>query len=67
MEEVGARIRSMRKAAGLTQEELASRIGVSRSTVNKWENGAYSFMSTLHLERLVAALGCGVEEILKRK
>jgi transcriptional regulator with XRE-family HTH domain len=28
-----------RVAAGLTQQELAEKMGVSRSTVNDWENG----------------------------
>lgn len=67
MEEIGSRIRCMRKAAGLTQAELAKRIGVSRQSVNKWESGTGTFMSTIHLERLAEALECGVDEILKKK
>jgi transcriptional regulator with XRE-family HTH domain len=35
---VGARIRRARKLLGLTQQELASKIGVSRNTVDAWEN-----------------------------
>jgi transcriptional regulator with XRE-family HTH domain len=30
----------MRKASGMTQSDLASRLGVSKTTVWKWENGA---------------------------
>jgi putative transcriptional regulator len=32
-------IRHFRRALGLTQEELAHAIGVTFSTVNRWENG----------------------------
>ena len=37
--EISEVIRKYRKAKGLTQEEMASYLGVSTSAVNKWENG----------------------------
>ena len=37
--ELGERIRSLRKQKGLTQEELASRLGLQKSAVAKYENG----------------------------
>ncbi len=33
------RIQSLRKAKGMSQEELADKIGVSRQAVSKWESG----------------------------
>ena len=33
-------IRQRRKALGLTQEQIAQRLGVSAPAVNKWESGA---------------------------
>ena len=34
-----ARVRELRSRTGLTQEQLAARLGVSFATVNRWENG----------------------------
>lgn len=39
---IGANIQSRRKVLGLTQEQLAERLGVSRQTVAKWETGETS-------------------------
>lgn len=36
---IGQIIRKYRKEAGITQEEMAKRLGVSTPAVNKWENG----------------------------
>ena len=36
----GARLRTLRRAAGLTQEELASRAGLSPNAVGTLERGA---------------------------
>ena len=36
---IGERIQALRKARGLSQEELAVQIGVSRQSVSKWEAG----------------------------
>lgn len=38
----GSRLRGLRKEAGLTQEELAYRLEVTRSTVANWERGLRS-------------------------
>lgn len=33
------KLRQIRKSEGISQEELAERIGVSRQAVTKWETG----------------------------
>jgi putative transcriptional regulator len=59
---LGNRIRQAREAAGLTQAELALRVGVSRKTINTVENGVFTPSTTLALtiarafERPVEAL-----------
>ena len=37
--ELGKKIKQLRFKAGLTQEQLAERIGVGPQSVSKWETG----------------------------
>ena len=59
------RIRELRKAAGVSQEELAKRCGVTRQTINAIENNKYdpTLALAFHLARelgtTVDALFCG--------
>ena len=43
------RLQSLRKAKGISQEELAEHVGVSRQAVSKWESG----QSTPDLEKII--------------
>ena len=54
----------LRRAAGLSQEELAERLNVSRQAVSKWESGA-SDPSTANLIALAKLFGTTPEELLK--
>jgi putative molybdopterin biosynthesis protein len=58
------RIRSRRQAAGLSQQELARRCGLTRQAINAIEAGHYT-PSTLVALRLSMALGCRVEELFR--
>ena len=40
--EIGKKIMNLRKKSGLSQEELAEKIGVARQTISKWELGETS-------------------------
>ena len=40
--EIGNKIMELRKKKGLSQEELAEKIGVARQTISKWELGETS-------------------------
>lgn len=37
--DTGEKINQIRKMAGMTQEELAEKMNVSRQTISKWETG----------------------------
>jgi putative transcriptional regulator len=49
--EVGRIIRDLRLLAGLTQEQFAATLGVTFSTINRWENG-HSKPSPLAMEKI---------------
>lgn len=36
---ISDRIRELRRKRGMSQEELAEQIGISRQAVSKWESG----------------------------
>jgi putative transcriptional regulator len=58
------RLKLVRTELGLTQAELAMRVGVSRKTINTVENGVFVPSTTLAL-KLAAALGCKVEDLFQ--
>lgn len=55
-------LKTARTDAGLTQAELADRVGVSRKTINTVENGVFT-PSTLLALKLAAALNTSVEAL----
>jgi putative transcriptional regulator len=59
---LGSKLKDARSAAGLTQAELAERVGVSRKTINTVENGVF-IPSTLLALKLAKALKCKVEDL----
>ncbi len=62
-QQFGNFIAENRKAAGLTQKELAARVHVTDKAVSKWER-ALSYPDVTLLEPLAEALGLGVEELM---
>ena len=58
------RLKEARTELGLTQAELAVRVGVSRKTINTVENGVFVPSTTLAL-KLAAALGRKVEDLFQ--
>ena len=62
-EEIGTRIRTVRRERGLTQDELADQVGVSRSAVAQWETGRAGQI-TGNLSRIAGVLDVNVEYLM---
>lgn len=45
---IGEQIRNIRKEKGLTQKELARRVGLSWQTISNVENNKYTSLKTLN-------------------
>jgi len=58
-------IRKYREAAGLLKSELAKKMGVSNSTVFRWEAGE-DYPAANKLPALAAVLGCTIDELFGR-
>ena len=53
----GIKIRTKRKEKGLTQDELAEQVGVSRTSILQWERGKYPPRDAKNIAALEKALG----------
>ena len=60
---IGERIALLRKQAGLSQEKLASLIGVSRQAIGKWESNL-SLPGIDNLQELAAVLHVSCDELI---
>ena len=60
--EFAQRLKEYRKARGMTQQELADRLGVSNKSVSRWETGGYPDVALLG--PLAKALGVTVDDLL---
>ena len=54
--EIGTRIKSTRDLRGLTLDDIASRVGVAKSTISRYENGTISKLKLPVLESIAKAL-----------
>lgn len=65
--DLGAEYQRLRKAAGLTQEEAAQRVGMQQEAVSRFERGRGADFSLAKLLRLAQALGQDLEFAPARK
>jgi len=56
METMGQRIKRLREARGLTQQQLATLVGVTKGAVSQWEGGGVDNIRLVNLLKLLTAL-----------
>ena len=56
-------LKELRSSMGFSQQKLADKLGVSRSTVAMWESGKSRPRAEL-LPKLAKLFGCSIEELL---
>ena len=64
MNEFGNYLYSLRKSKGMTQQELADKLGVTNKAVSKWETGE-AFPETSQLVPLSDIFGVTVDDLLR--
>jgi transcriptional regulator with XRE-family HTH domain len=63
---MGERLQALRKAAGMSQSDLARAIGVSVKTYQPWDQGKRTFTFETAV-KLADALGVTLDELAGRK
>lgn len=61
--EIGKKIKTMRKQKGLTQKELAQKLGVSQQMINQYENNS-SNLTFETLQKIATALDVSINELI---
>ncbi len=63
-EEADSPLKKLREEAGFSQEELARRIGVSVTTISRWERGVSpAMLSVPQMKALCQVFGRSIEEL----
>lgn len=62
----GQRFQNFRKEAGMTQQELADKLGIKRSSVARIENG-YGNMSVPVMIKAADLFGCTLDTLTGRR
>lgn len=57
-------LKAYRKRAGMTQQELAERVGVTPSAISHWETGSVTNIGMDNLRAIADALGVSTADIL---
>ena len=60
----GATVAALRKEKGMTQQDLAGKMGVTDKAVSKWERNL-SYPDTASLSKLAETLGVSVDELMQ--
>lgn len=62
-EENESPLKKLREEAGLSQQALATRIGVAVATISRWERGAPAMLTVPQMKALCQVFGKSIEEL----
>lgn len=60
---MGEKLKAAREAAGLTQQQLAEKVGVQQRDVSRWEN-CHREPGVLIVKKMAQALGCSMDDLV---
>lgn len=63
----GEKIKDRRLALGMTAEELGKKVGVSKSTIGRYETGTIAKIPYLTFIRIMVALGTSADELISKE
>jgi transcriptional regulator with XRE-family HTH domain len=64
LKQIGSKLQAARKLKGITQQEIANRVGISRTYYSQIENGDRDPSATI-ITNIAKALGVSIADILK--
>ena len=60
---MGEKLKAARKAAGMTQQELAEKVGVQQRDISRWESCKRE-PGVLIVKKMAQALGCSMDDLV---
>ena len=60
---MGEKLRAAREAAGMTQQELAEKVGVQQRDISRWENCRRE-PGVLIVKKMAQALRCSMDDLV---
>lgn len=60
---MGEKLKAARKAAGLSQADLAEKVGCHQKDISRWESGLHE-PGALTLKKMAQALGCSMDDLV---
>ena len=64
MKQLGKRIRSKREELGLTAEDLGRKLGVTKSTISKWERAEVEHIKRSYINEMSEIFNCSPEWLM---
>ena len=60
---MGEKLKLARKAAGMSQADLAEKVGCRHKDISRWESGLHE-PGALTLKKMAQVLGCSMDDLV---